>query len=29
MFSTANKDRLYICLYLRSGSAKMPGKEDT
>jgi hypothetical protein len=25
----SNKDRLYLGLYARAGSAKMPGKEDT
>ena len=25
----SDKDRLYVCLYARSGAAKMPGKEDT
>ena len=24
-----NKDRLYVALYARGGSATMPGKEDT
>ncbi|RDW79841.1 hypothetical protein BP6252_04479 [Coleophoma cylindrospora] len=25
----SNKDRLYIALYTRGGSTKMPGKEET